>query len=243
VVTPALALPGPGNILTYFLHIVNSSPVSLTDVMVEDLLPWQASTYQRDAIASAGEIVSDIVSFHWTGDVAALSTEIVTVTVLVDENYEGPITNTAVITHPSLLSEVVMEAIAYITDEPVLQISKTDSPDPVEPGGELSYQITVINLGQQATELVITDTIPAGTEYVADSATAGGVLVGDYLQWETPVLAPGASYQVSFKVQVGNNSVTNESYGVTCAEGVTAVGEPVITEIKLQGVYLPLVIR
>jgi uncharacterized repeat protein (TIGR01451 family) len=246
-VTPTLALPGPGNILTYYLHIVNSSPLSLTGVTVYDHLPWQSSTYQRDAVASAGQVVSDIVSIQWTGDVDAFSSEVVTFTVLVDEDYRGPVTNTAVISHPGLLEEVIVDAVAYITEKPVLEITKKASPDPVEKGGELLYTIKVTNLGQQATSLVISDTIPANTTYITDSATAGGQFVGNEVRWENvPVLDPGESRSFGFRVTVrGGTEVVNDKYIVQCREGVIGVGDPVITEIvsgeKL--IYLPMVLR
>jgi uncharacterized repeat protein (TIGR01451 family) len=240
-VTPTLAFPGSGNVFTYYLHIVNSSHLSLTGVTVYDLLPWQFSTYQRDAVASAGQIVSDIVSIRWDGDVGAFSSEIVTFTVLVDPDYQGPITNTAVISHPDLLSEVIVQAVAYITEKPVLQITKSASPDPVEKNGDLLYTIRVVNLGQQATSLVITDTVPASTDYIA-----GGELEGDQVRWETPVLKSGDSRTFVFQVTVGSGfQVVNEQYAVRCAEGVVAVGAPVITRISGGGrlVYLPLVLR
>ncbi|MEA3342422.1 MAG: hypothetical protein U9R15_20865 [Chloroflexota bacterium] len=246
-VTPALALPGQGNVLTYYLHIVNSSPLSLTDVTVYDHLPWLPSTYQRDAVASAGDVVSDIVSVQWTGDVDAFSSKVVTLTVLVDEDYRGPVTNTAVISHPDLLDEVVVEAVAYITEKPVLRITKKASPDPVEKGGELLYTIRVINLGQQATSLIISDTIPANTTYITDSATGGGQLVGDEVRWENiSALDPGASRSFAFRVTVeGGAEVVNEQYIVRCHEGVIGAGEPVVTRITGGGnmVYLPLVLK
>lgn len=243
-VTPKVAWPGPGNVLTYTVHIVNSSPVSLSDVMVYDQLPWESSTYQRDAAASAGEVISDIVSVSWLGDVAAYSAEVLTFTVLVDPDFEGLITNTAVITHPDLLNEVIVEAVAYIIDKPVLRISKRAEPDPVESGGELAYAIQVVNLGQQATDLVITDVVPINTDYVLGSASGGGYLIGDQVHWATAVLAPGESQDFSFRVRVGSGSqVVNDRYVVRCAEGVSAAGKPVITEIASQDVYLPCVFR
>jgi uncharacterized repeat protein (TIGR01451 family) len=245
-VTPTVALPGSSTVLTYYLHIVNSSALSLTGVTVEDFLPWQYSTYQRDAVASGGEIISDIVSIHWTGGVGAFSSEVVTFTVLVDPDHQGPITNTAVISHPSLLNAVTVHAVAYVTEGPVLYITKSASPDPVEKDAELLYAIHVINLGQQATSLVITDTVPADTEYVPGSATASGQLVGEQVRWEIPVLMAGDSRTVEFRVTVrGRRQVVNELYGVTCAEGVTAAGAPVTTRIAGGGgpVYLPLVLR
>ncbi len=75
-VTPTLASPGPNNVLTYILHIVNSSELPLTGVVVSDVLPWQASTYQRNAITTSGQVISDIVSLRWTGNVGPLATEL-----------------------------------------------------------------------------------------------------------------------------------------------------------------------
>lgn len=189
-VTPTLAWPGPGNILTYTVHVVNSSPNFLSDVQVYDLFPWQSTTYHRDAVASAGQIITDIVSLTWIGDLAPYSSELITFSVLVDSDFSGAVTNTAAITHASLREEVLVKAVAYVTDKPVLQIKKVATPDPVIVHGELLYTIEVINLGQQATNLVITDVIPANTEYIINSASSGGQLIGNSIQWQIPVLKP-----------------------------------------------------
>jgi uncharacterized repeat protein (TIGR01451 family) len=244
-VTPSVASPGSDNVLTYTVHVVNSSPVPLRNVMLYDVLPWQASTYQRDAFASAGQVVSDIISIRWTGDVSPFSSEVITLTTLVDEDYQGPLTNTATITHPDLLNEVNVTAVAYVTDEPVLEISKRASRNQVERGRTLRYTIRVVNRGQQATELVITDTLPQNTEYVPGS---GGKLVGgEELRWTASTLEPAESRESGFAVTVTQESgreVVNDRYGVTCNEGVTALGEPVVTKITGRGrVYLPLVLK
>ena len=244
-VDPISALPGEGNLLTYTVHVVNTSPVTLTGVRVHDLLPWQNSTYQRDASATSGKVISDIVSVDWTGSVGPLSEELITLRVLVDDGYEGPITNTAVIHHSSLQEDLTVEAVAYITDEPVLRITKQASPDPVRTGGELLYTIQVENLGQQASELVISDTIPAETSFVPYSASGNGQLVGDAVVWSHPVLPAGEKLVFTFRVKVGGvESITNSAYGVTSAEGITAYGDPVVTRV-VGGprIYLPVVRR
>jgi uncharacterized repeat protein (TIGR01451 family) len=244
-VTPTAVLPGPGNLLTYVVHIVNSSAVPLTGVQADDTLPWQSSTYQRNAVASAGSVISDIVTVHWTGDVAAFSSQVLTFTVLVDPDFEGAITNTAVITHPSLLNSVVVQAVAYVTDRPVLFISKSASPDPVPLGSELAYTLRVVNAGQQATNLVITDVVPANTQYVAGSATANGQLAGNQISWNIPVLKGGDSLPLGFRVKAtSTNAVVNDRYAVISAEGVTAVGTPLTTTVSGGGkIYLPLVMK
>ena len=44
-----------------------------------------------------GQVISDIVSLDWTGSVGPLSEELITFTVMVDDGFEGTITNTAII--------------------------------------------------------------------------------------------------------------------------------------------------
>jgi uncharacterized repeat protein (TIGR01451 family) len=241
-VTPTLALPGPGNVLTHFVHIVNTSPSQLNGVVVQDDLPWENSTYQRDAVASAGQVISDIVSISWMGDVAPFSEEVMTFTVLVDPDFKGAITNTATIAHPSLIEDVLIHSVAYITDDPVLQISKKASPDPVKVGRELEYTIFVKNLGQQASDLLIYDVLPDNTTYVPGS---GGQLIGDEVQWNLAVLNPGERQDLIFRVIVdGGREIVNADYQVISAEGVSAVGAPVITRVKLfDAVFMPAIFK
>jgi len=243
-VDPAIALPGPNVVLTYTLHIVNSSVVPLVNVDVYDTVPWEHSTYQRDAVASSGTINIDIVSIQWKGDVAGLSSETVTLTVVVDPYYKGALTNTAVIAHHDLLDDVVVEAVAHVTDEPVLKITKSATPNQVRLGEELLYQIQVENLGQQATNLVIVDMIPSNTEFVENSGSSGAKLINGQIQWEIPVLEPGYKRVFEFRVLVGaGDQIVNETYMVTCAEGVVGIGKPVITRIIKQQIFMPIVMR
>ncbi|MGD9147635.1 MAG: hypothetical protein PVI80_18855, partial [Anaerolineae bacterium] len=247
-VTPEMAPLGPGNVLTYHLSIVNTGPADLEGVTVYDVLPWEATTYQRDAVASTGEIISDIVSFHWTGDVAAFSSEILTFTVLVDADYFGWITNTATINHPRLAQPVERQATAFIVaDRPILRIHKTAGRDSVEVGQELTYTLQVANDGLRANEVVVVDRLPAYTKYVTGSATADGELVGNEVRWAIPWLEPLEERRLQFRVLVEAGwSVWNRFYAVSSEEGARAVGVPVRTEVTGETVgwiYLPVVLR
>jgi uncharacterized repeat protein (TIGR01451 family) len=162
--------------------------------------------------------------------------------VRVDPNYVGPVTNTATISHSGLLTPVVVSAVAYVTDQPVLFISKSATPDPVKTGSELAYTIRVINAGQQATGLIITDVIPANTSYVPGSATAGGQLSGSQIHWELPVLKSATDSTFEFRVKVnGGREIVNADYAVQSAEGISAKGVPLVTKVADYRVYLPLV--
>ncbi len=244
-VTPTWALPGTGTVLTYVVHAVNSGPNNLSDVKVSDIFPWQNSTYQRDAEVNSGSLISDIVSLEWTGDIAAYSETLITFTTLVDDFFEGVLTNTATISHTSLVQPVEVTAVAYITDKPVLRIAKIATPDPVMVGNSLLYKIQVTNLGQQATRLVVTDTIPANTSYIIGTASSGGLLENNVIRWNLPVLDPGETLNLTFQVTVqGGVAIINDSYEVSCDEGVFAYGEPVITRVKYPGqMLLPVVFK
>jgi uncharacterized repeat protein (TIGR01451 family) len=241
VVTPTLARPGPGNVLTYTLHVVNSSPAPLYGVSLSDILPWEHTTYRRDAVASAGNVISDIVSLGWTGNVMPFSQQLITFSVLVDSDFSGVLTNTATITHTSLRAPVKISALAFITNQPVLALSKSATPNPVSLGGELLYTLHVKNMGQQATVLVLTDTVPANTSFVAGSATAGGELVGDQVHWTFPLLKPGETRDFSFGVKVlKGTGVLNDRYRVSSAEGAYAIGAPVYTPLNRRFIFFPL---
>jgi hypothetical protein len=70
--------------------------------------------------------------------------------------------------------------------------------------------------------------------------------VGDTLQWNWPVLAPGKTLKLTFQVTVtGGKEIINGSYAVLCDEGVFAYGEPVITPVlfSVNRVHLPLTFR
>jgi uncharacterized repeat protein (TIGR01451 family) len=245
-VTPTLALPGTGTVLTYVLHVVNSGPNELSGVQVTDIFPWENTTYQRDAVASAGSLISDIVSLEWAGDVAPYSEQLITFTTVVDDFFEGVVTNTATISHTSLKQDIIVSAVVYITDKPVFRISKTAAPDPVTLGDPLQYQIQVTNLGQQATELVVTDTIPANTSYILGSASSPGQVVGDNIQWDLPVLDPGHTLKLTFQVvALGGTEIINEGYSVHCGEGVSAYGEPIYTPVwsPIRNVLLPITFK
>jgi hypothetical protein len=98
------------------------------------------------------------------------------------------------------------------------------------------------NLGQQATELVVSDTLPVNSQFVPYSASGNGQLSSGCMIWQFPVLPVGGVQLFTFNVTVsGLNNIINANYQVACSEGVKAIGLPVITTISGNKVYLPLI--
>lgn len=121
---------------------------------------------------------------------------------------------------------------------PILSISKT-APASVTSGEPFTYTLTISNSGSAAaTNLVISDTLPAGANYVS-----GGTLNGDVVTWAVPNLAAQDAVSVQFTVTAAQ-TVINQDYGVTANGGYRAPWtQPVLTLIDSNDIYLPLVLR
>lgn len=105
------------------------------------------------------------------------------------------------------------------TTAPDLEIGKTAPPAALA-GQPITYTLTVRNNGAQtATNLEVTDSLPAGATYVS-----GGTLVGDEVRWTIPSLAGyGAEAAVSVVVTAVTD-LSNETYSVTADGGHSASG-------------------
>lgn len=83
-----------------------------------------------------------------------------------------------------------------------LSITKTDSPDPVKVGQNLTYSITVANGGPlTATELAMSDQLPANVSFVSSSATQGSCSGSSTIVCSLGSLAKGATAAVEIVVR------------------------------------------
>lgn len=118
----------------------------------------------------------------------------------------------------------------------------------VQPGGVLSYTITVLNSGSAAaTGALITDTVPVSTTYVPNSASNGGIFGSGVISWTNLTINPATSLTRTLLVTVSatvtaGNKITNTAY-ITSAEGVKAIGSYVVTvgEATVRKTYLPII--
>ena len=84
-----------------------------------------------------------------------------------------------------------------------LQIQKTDSPNPVNVGGTLTYTLTARNNGPStATQVVITDSLPATVTYLSSSSTQGTCSrSGQLVTCAIGTMAAGATVTVTIRVR------------------------------------------
>lgn len=116
--------------------------------------------------------------------------------------------------------------------------------DMVGVGDVLTYTIDWVNnavdengVPVQA-DVIISDTIPTGTELVENSISEGGVLDGDTITWTMEEQAPGTSGQVSFQVTVTDEAagtIVENSAQITIGENDPAIST-VINPVPGKGV-------
>jgi uncharacterized repeat protein (TIGR01451 family) len=113
-----------------------------------------------------------------------------------------------------------------------LQTVKIDNPDPVPPGGSITYDIIVTNLGpNDATGVTLTDTLPAGTTFlslVTDpgwSCTTPGVGSGGTVDCSLASLGVDASAAITLTVAVDAGATPGTTIDNTATAGAEE-GDP-----------------
>src|SRR5829696_2400199 len=109
-----------------------------------------------------------------------------------------------------------------------LSISKTDSPDPVVQGNNLTYTITVTNNGPlAATNVVVTDNLPAKSDidFVSATSPAGSCdMTGNTVTCNLGTLANGATATVTIVVKAKHTG-TLSNRATTATTTVTNPGK------------------
>ena len=106
--------------------------------------------------------------------------------------------------------------------KPVLAVDKNDHRDAAVIGDQLSYDIVVKNTGDAtATNVAISDDLPAGLTGITASYTAGTsgqvTVSGQQVRGTIPSLAPGASSTLTVKATVGTSTPLGNLRNNACA--------------------------
>lgn len=97
-----------------------------------------------------------------------------------------------------------------------LTISKADSADPVFAGEELTYTVTVDNAGpDDATNVVVTDTLPAGVTFVSTSGCAEDPNGVPMCSLGTIAAGGNAMYTIMVMVDIGTDGTITNTASVT----------------------------
>jgi uncharacterized repeat protein (TIGR01451 family) len=208
-----------GQNLTYSLTVTNGGPSTATGVTVTDTLPagvtFVSATPSQGSCSGTSTVTCNLGSLA-NGGVA-------TITIIVTPTATGNISNTASVTSgvtdPNT-SNNSSTASTTVNGSADLSITKTDSPDPVQVGQNLTYTITVTNNGpNSATGVTVTDTLPAGVTFVSATPSQGSCSGTSTVTCNLGTLGNGVSANVTIIVTPTVTGTISNTASVT--SGVT----------------------
>ena len=110
--------------------------------------------------------------------------------------------------------------IAKLRAAPEVEVTMTDSPDPVNFGSNVTYTMTVKNNGEiAATGVTLTNTLPAGAPLLSATSTAGSCVGTTPVVCGLGTLNPGATATVTVVVTAPPVRTIVNNATVTLAEG------------------------
>ena len=136
-----------------------------------------------------------------------------------------------------------VEAVQAVTHN--LRLEKTASAESVQPGETLTYTLTVwdTHLFNPANGIVIRDTLPAGTSFVA--ATGPYTPNGSEIQWDISSLDAGTTFEITLTVLVQADAlgpVVNADYSAISNQAALVSGAPVPT-LLVRRTLLPMTLK
>ncbi|MDA0244988.1 MAG: S8 family serine peptidase [Chloroflexi bacterium] len=215
--------------ITYTLTITHENEVTAThNVILTDTLPVGSSLVTATLPFT---LTGNVVSWHWASLAANASAsvelvvEVATPQTISNSDY-GVQSDEAPFATGAAVETVVMAA------EHTLAVGKT-GPEEVLTGQPITYTLTISHahpLGEPTTNVVLTDTLPAGTSFV--TATLPYTLTGDVVTWHWPTLADGGYEMVQLVVSSAvSQTVVNSDYGVQSDEVGLVTGAAVQTVV------------
>ncbi len=212
-----------GQNLTYSTVITNLGPNTAYSVNFTQYLPpgvtfVSANTTSGSCTQSGSTVTCSV------GTISNGGTATVTVVVIpIEGGSMGSSTSVTTTTHDPVTSNNNKSVTTGVTASSDLAIIKTDSPDPVSISGTLTYTLAVSNNGpSSASNLIVTDTLPAGVSYVSASGTGWTCVNGSGVTCTRSSLAVGPAPDITI-------TVTAPSAGGTISNTAnvsSSVGDP-----------------
>jgi uncharacterized repeat protein (TIGR01451 family) len=220
----------PGTNLTYTITVTNAGPNSAATVALSDSLPvnttfvsltsaagWSCTT---PAVGSAGTVTCTRAS-------QGPGNAVFTLVVAVGTGAAATITNTATASSATADPTPGNNSGTATTNvgagQADLSVTKADSPDPTPAGTNLTYTITVNNVGpSSASTVTLSDVLPAGTSFVSLASPAG---------WSctTPAVGSGGTVTCTIASLPPGNAVFTLIVAISAGAGATITNTATIS--------------
>jgi uncharacterized repeat protein (TIGR01451 family) len=215
-----------GQPLTFLVTVVNTGQAPAHNVTLVDTLPegLEHASGQKQLTFALGTLAP--------GQARQVTYQVVA-------RADGRWCNRAVVTADGGLRDEA--EVCIVVTEAKLALTKT-GPKQQYLSTPITYRLTVTNPGTgPATNLVLVDRVPAGAVFV--SASNGGRLVGDRVQWTLGPLAPGASRTVEVKFRAAAAGVLVNQAEASADRGLRASAEARTEVLGAPGLLLEAVDR
>ena len=231
----------PGSTIPYTVVISNTGdgagsavigdtlPSNLTLVTSSPAPACPATSPESCAIGVNGQALT------FTVTISAHSSLTATFSAVVSASDTGDVVNTAAITTGPCNGDNTCTS-TVTNPVPVLSVVKSSNPasgSTVALGSTVTYSLVMTDTGTApATGITMTDGVPAGTTYVASSATCGGVTgcsvteSGGTVTWTGLAVQPGTTNAVTVSFQVTVNSSDTNGEVIPNFAVFTNVGTP-----------------
>ena len=202
----------PGGTITYTIGYENLGNLAASNVRIRDSLP-SGTALVPGSITGGGTLSGGTLGWILGRvDPASGGQVEFKVTVSAAASNNDTIRNRCTLLSnelPVIASNDVVNTVSTTSTLPTLNITKTDSPDPVFVNNNLIYTIRVTNEGSSLlTDVVIRDPVPPGTSFVSSSGgDSGGTLINDLVEWNLSSLASGATAIVQLVTRVDSDVV------------------------------------
>ena len=189
--------------LTYTVAVTNAGPSIANNIVVTDTLPagavLAATNFTQGSVSAAAGLVTWNVGSLAYGAMATLN-------LVVQPSTSGAITNSATATSatpdPNLNDNSASVTTTVVPPTADLELSMVDSPDPVLLGYNLTYTLTVNNLGPaSATAVMVVDTLPTGVTFVSASPNNAFTRVGQVVTFNLGTLGSNGQATATIVVQ------------------------------------------
>jgi uncharacterized repeat protein (TIGR01451 family) len=218
--------------VVFTINLSNLGQDPATSVMVTDQLPAGLQFVSSTVTQGSYDDTTGI----WTVGTVNVGNNVATLTITASVTSTGTLTNTANVTQSDQYDPDTANNQSSATVTPGaapadLTVTKTDTPDPVLAGNNITYTITVSNVGgSAATSVSLTDAVPTNTTFVSlaqDTGTAfscsnPGVGNTGNVNCTIATLAAAASAQFTLVVKVDSNTTTGTSISNTATASMTA---------------------
>jgi uncharacterized repeat protein (TIGR01451 family) len=185
--TDGVATAVPGTHTTYTIVVANMGPSDVTGATVTDNFDpamFGNVTFTAAGSGGASGFSSNTALGHnninQTVNLPVGATITYTVTATISPGATGNLVNTATVTAPAGTTEINTQNNSStdtdtLTPQADVSVAKTDTPDPVTAGQNITYTITVTNPNgpSSAQGVTLTDIVPANTTFVSFVAPAG----------------------------------------------------------------------